>query len=71
METNGEAIVGLFNTGGIAETISVQASALGLPENERGYSTCDLWTGEMGKTGGTITAIVPSHGVVLYRVKAL
>ena len=71
METNGDAIVGLFNTGGVAEKVSVQASAVGLPENERGYSTRNLWTGEMKKTGGTITAIVPSHGVVLYRVKVL
>ena len=71
METNGDAIVGLFNTGGVAEKVSVQASAVGLPENERGYSTRNLWTGEMKKTGGTITAIVPSHGVVLYRVRVL
>ena len=71
MESNGDAIVGLFNTGGTAEKVSVQASAAGLPENERGYSTHNLWTGEMEKTGGTISAVVPSHGVVLYRVRAL
>jgi hypothetical protein len=71
METNGDAIVGLFNTGGKAERVSIQASAVGLPENERGYSTHNLWTGEMKKTGGTINAIVPSHGVVLYRVRVL
>jgi Alpha galactosidase A/Alpha galactosidase C-terminal beta sandwich domain len=71
METNGDAIVGLFNTGEKAEKVSIQASAVGLPENERGYSTHNLWTGEMKKTGGTINAIVPSHGVVLYRVRVL
>ena len=71
METNGDAIVGLFNTGGKAEKISIQASAVGLPENERGYSTRNLWTGEMKKAAGTIDAIVPSHGVVLYRVRVL
>jgi hypothetical protein len=69
MEPNGDAIVGLFNTGGKAEKVSVQASAVGLPANERGYSLQNLWTGEMEKTGGTIHAIVPSHGVALYRVK--
>ncbi len=69
METNGEAIVGLFNPGENAETVSVPASAVGLPASERGYSTHDLWTGKRGKTGGTITAMVPSHGVVLYRVR--
>ncbi len=71
MEPNGDAIVGLFNTGEKAETVSVQASAVGLPESERGYSTHDLWTGKKKKTGGTINAIVPLHGVVLYRVKVL
>jgi len=71
MEPNGDAIVGLFNTGGEAEKVSIQASAVGLPGNKRGYSLDNLWTGEMKKTGGAIDAIVPSHGVVLYRVTVL
>ena len=71
MEPNGDAIVGLFNTGGTAEKVSVQASAVGLPRNERGYSTHNLWTDAMEKTGGAISAVVPSHGVVLYRVREL
>ncbi len=71
MEPNGDAIVGLFNTGATAETISVQVSAVGLPRNERGYSTHNLWTDATEKTGDAIRAVVPSHGVALYRVKAL
>jgi hypothetical protein len=71
MEPNGDAIVGLFNTGGKAEKVSIQTSAVGLPENERGYSAQNLWTGKMKKDGGTISAIVPSHGVVLYCVRVL
>jgi hypothetical protein len=71
LETNGEAIVGLFNTGENAQTISIQASAVGLPESERGYSTQDLWTGKRRNTGRDIRAVVPPHGVVLYRVKTL
>jgi Alpha galactosidase A/Alpha galactosidase C-terminal beta sandwich domain len=71
MEPNGEAIVGLFNTGGKAEEVSIQASAVGLHENERGYSAQNLWTGKMEKKGGAISAIVPPHGVVLYRVRVL
>jgi hypothetical protein len=71
MESNGDAIIGLFNTGGMAEKVSVEASAAGLPENERGYSTHNLWTGAIEKTRGAISAVVPSHGVVLYRVRAL
>jgi hypothetical protein len=74
-EPNGDVIVGLFNTGAEAETVSVAASAVGLAENQNGYSLHDLWAGETAggtkKTGSTITATVPSHGVVLYRVKGL
>ncbi len=69
-ETNGDAIVGLFNLGEKEETVSVQASAIGLPAGKHNYSAIDLWTGKKGKTSDTITATVPSHGSVLYRVKA-
>jgi hypothetical protein len=70
-ESNGDVIVGLFNTGGKAEEVSVSASAVSLPESQSGYSLQDLWTGETKKTGSTISAVVPSHGVVLYRVKGI
>jgi alpha-galactosidase len=70
-ESNGDVIVGLFNTGGQSEKVSVPASAVGLSGNSRGYSLNDLWTGATTKTGDTISAVVPSHGVFLYRVKAL
>jgi len=69
-EPNGDVIVGLFNTGEEAEEVSIKASAVGLPESKRGYSAKDLWTGKTEKKGSTISAMVPSHGVVLYRVKA-
>ncbi|HUY82600.1 MAG TPA: glycoside hydrolase family 27 protein [Acidobacteriaceae bacterium] len=71
IEPNGDAIVGLFNTGNKAEKVSVQASAVGLPQNGRGYSLKDLWTGKTKKSAGAIHATVPSHGVVLYRVGVL
>lgn len=70
-EANGDVIVGLFNTGNETQTISVTAAAAGLPKNAGGYSLENLWTGKMGKAGNTISAPVPSHGVVLYRVRAL
>src|SRR6185437_4910669 len=69
MEPNGDAIVGLFNTGDNAQTISIQASAVGLPANKRGYSLVDLWTGKKSKSTGAIEANVPSHGAALYRIK--
>ncbi|MGO8720730.1 MAG: glycoside hydrolase family 27 protein [Acidobacteriaceae bacterium] len=68
-EANGDVIVGLFNTGNQAEAVSVRASAVGLAEKAGGYSLENLWTGKMEKTGSTIRATVPSHGVVLYRVR--
>jgi Alpha galactosidase A/Alpha galactosidase C-terminal beta sandwich domain len=71
MEPDGDVIVGLFNTGGKAEEVSVPVSTVGLPENESGYSLRDLWIGETKKTSNTISAVVPSHGVVLYRVRGL
>jgi hypothetical protein len=69
-ESNGEVIVGLFNTGENAETVSIQTSALGLPESKRGYSAHDLWTGKTKKITGEVSATVPPHGIALYRVKA-
>jgi hypothetical protein len=68
-EANGDVIIGLFNTGSRAETVSVTASAVGLPGKEGGYSTENLWTGKTENAGSTIQAKVPSHGVVLYRVR--
>jgi hypothetical protein len=70
-EANGDVIVGLFNTGAKAEEVSVPASTVGLSESKGGYSLHDLWIGETKKANGTISARVPSHGVVLYRVKRL
>lgn len=71
MEPNGDAIVGLFNTGNNAKRVSIQASKAGLAENAGGYSLENLWTGKTEKIRGTISATVPSHGVVLYRVKVI
>jgi hypothetical protein len=70
-EPNGDAIVGLFNTGGKTEEVTVPISAVGLPENQLGYSLHDLWSGDTKETSSTISAVVPSHGVVLYRIKRL
>ena len=67
-EPNEDTIIGLFNTGGKAEEVSVPASTVGLPQNKSAYYLHDLWTGETKKTSSTISAVVPSHGVVLYRV---
>jgi hypothetical protein len=68
-EPNGDVIVGLFNTGSNAEKVSVQASAIGLRDSQHGYTAQNLWTGGIERQGSTLSATVPSHGVILYRVK--
>ena len=68
LEPNGDAIVGLFNTGARAEKIAVSASRVGLPARKPDYWTTNLWTGKERRQAGTISATVPSHGVALYRV---
>lgn len=69
IEHSGDAIVGLFNTSGKEEKVSIQASALGILSSEHGYTLEDLWANKKGETDGTIiSAIVPSHGVALYRL---
>jgi hypothetical protein len=70
-EANGDVIIGLFNTGSQAQTVSMSASAAGLAESQSGYSLEDLWTGKIKKTNSTISAIVAAHGVALYRAKGL
>ncbi len=66
-EANGDAIVGLFNTGDAAAAVSTTAAALGLPSS-RQYRLTDLWSNATLQSGGGIGATVPPHGVALYRV---
>jgi Alpha galactosidase A/Alpha galactosidase C-terminal beta sandwich domain/NPCBM-associated, NEW3 domain of alpha-galactosidase len=69
-EKNGDAVVGLFNTGGAPEAIATSAAALGLKAGSD-YLLDDLWAHRRTETTGTISAEVPSHGVALFRVSAL
>lgn len=69
-EPNGDVIVGLFNTGSETQRVSIGAAAVGLRGNKRGYVAKNLWTGRSKKVGEKIRAKVPSHGVVLYRIRA-
>jgi hypothetical protein len=67
-EPNGDVIVGLFNTAGNTGVVSVAASAVGLPAASA-YLVNDLWSHRFGAVGGTLAAVVPSHGVALWRVR--
>ncbi|MEW2548763.1 NEW3 domain-containing protein [Streptomyces sp. NPDC047002] len=69
-EKNGDAVVGLFNTGTSTRAVTTTAAALGLP-GAADYAVRDLWTHRASESAGTIAADVPPHGVVLYRVHPL
>ncbi|HEX4225345.1 MAG TPA: NEW3 domain-containing protein, partial [Pseudonocardiaceae bacterium] len=67
VEANGDAVVGLFNTGNASESVSTTAAALGLPKSGN-YRLDDLWSHQTLDSVGGVGATVPPHGVVLYRV---
>jgi alpha-galactosidase len=64
---NGDVSVVLFNENASTATISTTASAIG-KTGASSYTLKDLWTGGSSTTSGTISASVPGHGVVMYRV---
>ena len=68
-EANGDAVVGLFNTGATPAVVSTTSGALGLPGSTSGYLLEDLWSHQFSESGGTVAANVPPHGVALYRVR--
>jgi alpha-galactosidase len=64
---NGDVSVALFNETGSAATISTTAAAIG-KTGSASYTLTNLWTGATSATAGTISASVPAHGTVMYRV---
>jgi alpha-galactosidase len=64
---NGDAAVALFNEGDTAATMSTTASKAGLGQAPA-YVLKDLWSKKQTETAGAITAAVPAHGTVIYRV---
>ena len=66
-EQNGDAVVGLFNTGTAPREVATTARALGLPSS-RDYALTDLWSHGTTESAGRIAADVPPHGVALLRV---
>lgn len=69
-EAGGDVVAGLFNTSDAAETITITAAALGVPAGAH-YLVTNLWSHRAAESGGTISAVVPSHGVALLRVRAV
>ena len=64
---NGDVAVALFNENSSTETITTSAAAIG-KSGSSGYTLTDLWSGAVTTTSGTISASVPSHATVMYRV---
>jgi alpha-galactosidase len=63
---NGDVAVALFNQGSSSTTISTTAAAIG--KSGSSFTLRDLWTGGTSTSTGAISANVPGHGTVVYRV---
>ncbi|WP_328536175.1 glycoside hydrolase family 27 protein [Streptomyces sp. NBC_00344] len=64
---NGDRAVTLTNEGGSAATVGTTAAAAGLPSGSA-YRLSNLWSKAVSTTSGSISATVPPHGTVMYRV---
>jgi alpha-galactosidase len=64
---DGSRAVALFNETGSTQTINTTASAIGLPGGSS-YELFDLYSKARRTTSGAISASVPVHGIVMYRV---
>jgi alpha-galactosidase len=64
---NGDVSVALFNETGSTATISTTAAAIG-KTGATSYTLTNLWTGSTATTSGAISASVPAHGTVMFRV---
>jgi len=64
---NGDRAVALSNESTVGTTISTTAAAIGLGGSSS-YTLTDLWSKATRSTTGAISAPVPGHGTVLYRV---
>jgi alpha-galactosidase len=65
--SNGDFAVALFNDTTSAQTITTIPSEAGLPASSS-YRLFDLWSKATTTTTGTISASVPAHGTVVFRV---
>ncbi len=64
---NGDVAVALFNETGATATIGTTAAAAGLG-NATSYRLTDLWSKAVTTSSGAISASVPAHATVVYRV---
>ncbi len=64
---NGDRAVTLTNENGSTATVSTTASAVGMG-SASSYKLSNLWTKAVSSTSGAISASVPAHATVMYRV---
>jgi alpha-galactosidase len=64
--SNGDVAVALFNQGSSTTTVSTTAAAIG--KSGSSFTLRDAWSNATSTTSGTISASVPAHGTVVYRV---
>ncbi|MGW4499130.1 glycoside hydrolase family 27 protein [Micromonospora sp. NPDC004336] len=64
--TNGDVAVALFNQGNSTTTIATTAAAIG--KTGSSFTLRDAWTNATSTTTGSISASVPAHGTVVFRV---
>jgi alpha-galactosidase len=64
--SNGDVAVALFNQGSTATTIATTATAVGRSGNS--FTLREAWSNATSSTTGAISASVPAHGTVVYRV---
>jgi alpha-galactosidase len=63
---NGDVAVALLNQGSTTTTVSTTAAAIG--KSGTSFTLRDAWSNATSTTSGTISASVPGHGTVVYRV---
>ncbi|WP_442929865.1 cellulose binding domain-containing protein [Micromonospora sp. WMMC241] len=63
---NGDVAVALFNQGSATTTVSTTAAAVG--KSGSSFTLRDAWTDATSTSTGAISASVPAHGTVVYRV---
>ncbi|MGW5748785.1 NPCBM/NEW2 domain-containing protein [Amycolatopsis sp. NPDC003861] len=66
---DGDVAIALFNETTSSATIGTTAAAAGLPRSA-GYTARDLWAHRDLQTAGRLSAVVPPHATVVYRVHA-
>ncbi|HEX8343138.1 MAG TPA: ricin-type beta-trefoil lectin domain protein [Actinoplanes sp.] len=68
--SDGSAAVALLNRSASTATISTTATEIGMPASTSGYNLFDVWTKTSTNTSSAVSATVPPHGVVMYRVRS-